>query len=122
MESSTRPKQGPSRGKSFIGAILIACAIALVLIVYVRQADRRLSTAVSQPASSQNAGSNSSKLAKQPSVQLQQQSSSQRQTGPLETGSGGAPAESPQGETPPGMQSAPSGSAVKEPRPDESHH
>jgi len=32
-------------------------------------------------------------------------------TGPLNTGVGGAPAESPQGQTPPGMQSAPGGSA-----------
>jgi len=31
-------------------------------------------------------------------------------TGPIETKSGGAPAESPQGQTPPGMQSAPDGS------------
>jgi hypothetical protein len=31
-------------------------------------------------------------------------------TGPTETTSGGAPAESPQGQTPPGMQSAPNGS------------
>ena len=31
-------------------------------------------------------------------------------TGPLETKSGGAPAESPQGQSPPGMQAAPEGS------------
>ena len=31
-------------------------------------------------------------------------------TGPLETKSGGAPAESPQGQSPPGMQPAPEGS------------
>ena len=31
-------------------------------------------------------------------------------TGPLETGTGGAPAESPQGQTPPRMQAAPEGS------------
>jgi hypothetical protein len=35
----------------------------------------------------------------------------QGNTGQLNTGSGGAPASSPQGETPPGMQSAPQGSA-----------
>ena len=35
----------------------------------------------------------------------------QGNTGPLDTKSGGAPASSPQGETPPGMQSAPKGSA-----------
>lgn len=32
-------------------------------------------------------------------------------TGPINTGSGGAPAESPQGQTPPGMQPAPEGSS-----------
>jgi hypothetical protein len=34
----------------------------------------------------------------------------QGRTGPLETGTGGAPASSPQGQTPPGMQAAPDGS------------
>jgi hypothetical protein len=39
-------------------------------------------------------------------------------TGPINTTSGGAPPESPQGETPPGMQAAPEGSSktVVEPR------
>jgi hypothetical protein len=32
-------------------------------------------------------------------------------TGPIETQSGGAPAESPQGQSPPGMQAAPGGSS-----------
>jgi len=32
-------------------------------------------------------------------------------TGPTSTGAGGAPASSPQGQTPPGMQSAPEGSS-----------
>ena len=32
-------------------------------------------------------------------------------TGPINTGSGGAPAESPQGQTPPNMQAAPEGSS-----------
>ena len=32
-------------------------------------------------------------------------------TGPINTTSGGAPAESPQGQTPPGMQAAPEGSS-----------
>jgi hypothetical protein len=35
----------------------------------------------------------------------------QGHTGPIETKSGGAPAASPQGQTPPGMQSAPDGSS-----------
>jgi hypothetical protein len=32
-------------------------------------------------------------------------------TGPIDTGSGGAPASSPQGQSPPGMQAAPEGSS-----------
>jgi hypothetical protein len=43
----------------------------------------------------------------------QNQPSPQGPTGPLNTTSGGAPAASPQGETPPGMQSAQQGSAEK---------
>ena len=35
----------------------------------------------------------------------------QGRTGPIDTTAGGAPAESPQGETPPGMQAAPEGSS-----------
>ena len=35
----------------------------------------------------------------------------QGHTGPINTTSGGAPAESPQGQTPPGMQAAPDGSS-----------
>jgi hypothetical protein len=35
----------------------------------------------------------------------------QGSTGPLNTTTGGAPAESPQGQTPPGMQAAPEGSS-----------
>jgi hypothetical protein len=39
-------------------------------------------------------------------------------TGPLETKSGGAPAESPQGQSPPGMQPAPEGSTKTVVEPD----
>ena len=39
------------------------------------------------------------------------QTQPQGDTGPLNTTSGGAPAESPQGQTPPGMQAAPEGSS-----------
>ena len=128
--SSPQAQQGRSRGKSFIGAMLIASVIALVLIVYARQAHRSPSATESQPANSQTTGSSSSKRAESPPAQPQQQASqpqtpqSQQQTspqggtGPLETSSGGAPAASPQGETPPGMQSAPGGSAAKDPKPD----
>jgi hypothetical protein len=40
-------------------------------------------------------------------------------TGPLTTGSGGAPASSPQGETPPNMQAAPEGSSKSTNSPDD---
>jgi hypothetical protein len=126
--SSPQAQQGPSRGKSFIGAMLIASAIALVLIVYVRQAHRSPSATESQPASGQTTGSSKraesapaqpQQQASEPQTpQSQQQTSPQGGTGPLETSSGGAPAASPQGETPPGMQSAPAGSAAKDPKPD----
>ena len=39
-------------------------------------------------------------------------------TGPTNTGSGGAPAESPQGQSPPGMQPAPEGSSKTTVAPD----
>jgi hypothetical protein len=39
-------------------------------------------------------------------------------TGPLETTTGGAPAESPQGQSPPGMQAAPQGSSKTVTEPD----
>ena len=39
------------------------------------------------------------------------QTQPQGPTGPLNTTTGGAPAESPQGQTPPGMQAAPEGSS-----------
>jgi hypothetical protein len=41
----------------------------------------------------------------------QGQTQPQGPTGPLETTSGGAPASSPQGQSPPGMQAAPEGSS-----------
>lgn len=64
-------------------------------------------------------GKMSSAQAKQPPQSpgrtVSPETSGQRQpqgkTGPLDTKKGGAPAESPQGQTPPGMQSAPEGSS-----------
>ena len=41
----------------------------------------------------------------------EKQAPAQGNTGPLETRSGGAPAESPQGQTPAGLQAAPEGSS-----------
>jgi hypothetical protein len=44
-------------------------------------------------------------------AQAQQQPSPQGPTGPVNTGSGGAPPQSPQGETPPNMQATSPGAA-----------
>jgi hypothetical protein len=68
-------------------AIFILCASTIVF-------------AQSKPADPQSSD-NSSGSVTQP----------QGKTGPINTKSGGAPASSPQGETPPGMQSAPQGSS-----------
>jgi hypothetical protein len=46
-----------------------------------------------------------------PGHQQHEQKQPQGPTGPLDTTIGGAPAESPQGQTPPGMQAAPEGSS-----------
>ena len=46
-----------------------------------------------------------------PAHQQHREQQPQGPTGPLDTTSGGAPAESPQGQTPPGMQAAPEGSS-----------
>jgi len=42
-------------------------------------------------------------------------------TGPITTGTGGAPPESPQGQSPPGMQAAPEGSSKTTVAPDKSN-
>jgi hypothetical protein len=52
-------------------------------------------------------------LAQNASSEAGGQMQPQGRTGPLDTKSGGAPASSPQGETPPGMQAAPHGSSEK---------
>lgn len=57
-----------------------------------------------QPAQS---GSSAAQTPPEDKGQLQPQG----WTGPINTGSGGAPAESPQGQSPPGMQAAPEGSS-----------
>lgn len=62
-----------------------------------------------QSASAQPAQTNSSAGPTPPEEKGQPQP--QGWTGPITTGSGGAPAESPQGQSPPGMQAAPQGSS-----------
>lgn len=62
-----------------------------------------------ESASAQTAQPNPSAAQTPPEDKGQRQP--QGWTGPINTGSGGAPAESPQGQSPPGMQPAPEGSS-----------
>jgi hypothetical protein len=52
------------------------------------------------------------------SLETKGQKQPQGWTGPIDTGTGGAPAESPQGQSPPGMQAAPEGSSKTTVAPD----
>lgn len=63
----------------------------------------------SAPAQSGQTGSPAAQTRPEEKGQIQPQG----WTGPINTGSGGAPAESPQGQSPPGMQAAPEGSSKK---------
>jgi len=60
-----------------------------------------------KPAASSETSSRTDLRAHQQHIEQQPQGS----TGPLDTTTGGAPAERPQGQSPPGMQAAPEGSS-----------
>ena len=60
-----------------------------------------------KPADTQHSQHSTGKTELKDNGQMQPQGP----TGPITTGQGGAPAESPQGQTPPNMQSAPEGSS-----------
>jgi hypothetical protein len=53
-----------------------------------------------------------------PTPETKGQKQPQGWTGPVDTGTGGAPASSPQGQSPPGMQAAPEGSSKTTVAPD----
>jgi hypothetical protein len=99
-----------SRGKSLIGALLIASVIALLLIVYVHY-DRSTSAVGPQSLNGGSAPPSSPRLGENPPAVPNARNTPQ--TGSLETKAGGAPADSPQGDTPAGMQSTPSGSSPR---------
>ena len=83
-------------------------AMAAILIfgfVFWAMSGNRTNTASSQPTASSPATTGIAPAG------AQSESQPQGPTGPLNTSSGGAPASSPQGETPPGMQSNPQGSS-----------
>jgi hypothetical protein len=76
---------------------------------------REFMAACMKTAQAKQAGQPASSPPQSPGVTISPESSGQQQpqgkTGPLDTKTGGAPAESPQGQTPPGMQAAPDGSS-----------
>jgi hypothetical protein len=75
-----------------------------------------LAMAQTQPPANPSDASQQSTGTTPPEAQGQKQP--QGWTGPLETTTGGAPAESPQGQSPPGMQAAPQGSSKTVVEPD----
>jgi hypothetical protein len=80
-------------------------AIAIVAAVVVAIGAYNYRNTAAQP-DSKSIGANATSDRVTPS-NMQNQSSPQGPTGPLNTGTGGAPAANPRGETPPGMQSGP---------------
>ena len=82
-----------------------AAVIAAMTIAVAQDAARKGSD-----TSGQGPGSGDTYL---PSYQQHREQQPQGPTGPLDTTRGGAPAESPQGQSPPGMQAAPEGSGKR---------
>ena len=81
--------------------------ILMILAATTAGAAAQTSGSQDEPAVSSETSSSTDLRAHQQHIEQQPQGS----TGPLDTTSGGAPAESPQGQSPPGMQAAPEGSS-----------
>ena len=81
--------------------LLVAISLALGATVALAQT----------PPAKKSPGDSSHSTGKSVSPETKGQQQPQGPTGPLNTTTGGAPAESPQGQTPPGMQPAPEGSS-----------
>jgi hypothetical protein len=81
--------------------------VLMILAAAVTGASAQTSTSQANPPPSSDQSSPTDLSAHQQHIEQQPQGS----TGPLDTTSGGAPAESPQGQSPPGMQAAPEGSS-----------
>jgi hypothetical protein len=85
---------------------------ALIIITTSLVLTAGLAVAQTTPTQQKQSGDSSQSTGRGPSDDTKNPGQMQPQgpTGPLNTTSGGAPAESPQGQTPPGMQAAPEGS------------
>jgi hypothetical protein len=104
----------PNSNRIWITAVIVAAAIVGGIAAYSLTGDRK-STAVQTDSTTtgQNSVPSANAIPDRIAPNMQTQSSPQGPTGPLTTKSGGAPASSPQGETPAGMQAAPEGSSEK---------
>jgi hypothetical protein len=96
--------------RGWIAAAVVAAAILGGIAAYSMTGERK-STGVQ--TNGMPTGPNSVPSTVRIAPVTQNQPSPQGPTGPLTTKSGGAPASSPQGETPGGMQAAPQGSSEK---------
>jgi hypothetical protein len=82
-----------------------------ILLVIILSAAAVASAAAQGNQSQPSPSGHSSGQTYLPSHQQHEEVQPQGRTGPLDTTTGGAPAESPQGQSPPGMQAAPEGSS-----------
>ena len=80
----------------------VATSLAWMAMMFAGAAEAQTATPADKPESSEG-------RTQTPETKGQKQP--QGWTGPTDTGVGGAPASSPQGQTPPGMQAAPEGSS-----------
>jgi hypothetical protein len=99
----TIPREQKSAASRNANMGWVAIAVVAAVVVAIGAYNYR-NTAVQPDSNSVGANATSDRFT--PS-NTQNQSSPQGPTGPLNTGSGGAPASNPRGETPPGMQSGP---------------
>jgi len=81
--------------------------ILIILAATIAGVAAQTSGSQDKPAANSETSSPTDLRAHQQHIEQQPQGS----TGPLDTTTGGAPAESPQGQSPPGMQAAPEGSS-----------
>ena len=93
----------PAVSSNFVIGGVIVALLLIGIVFYAMNNGASMQTSSSMPDPNTN-----------PPPVSQNQAQPQGPTGPITTGErGGAPASSPQGETPPGMQSAPQGSSGK---------
>jgi len=108
-----RSARSPRFGSYLVWLILGVVILAVIVIYGVDRSGRLLETSSPQTSGQRN---NAIPDRIDPAT-AQSQPSPQGPTGPINTTTGGAPAASPQGDTPAGMQAAPQGSSERDAAP-----